>query len=354
MFSERVIKIYLFLLIIPFGCTNSSWEDIDSDYNHILNVIGILNIDQLNDNTSESFIGVYRTTNLDEISQIFVRADTLGYEYYYDEGEKEGSGEVFWIIDSIFVPAALIDDAIVILKDELGDSIIFTFVEFEFIDYDTTLYDTSYFEFGGNIFTMIDTLEIDTTISRRVNIYKDTTGQFNPQPNTHYTLSINASGYDAVRGNLLTPDFPIIKDILINDTLSFWSEYDVSWEDSNVEYGLLVEQILIEQNLNYFSTLEKWCYGYKSSIVELSQNTHTVYPLFCDEHTQNIESQIALIRLMAMDKNYYDYFIRGSSEDYTNITIPNTTKGRSSGLIGAFGVFGAIASDRVFRTITAY
>ena len=140
-----------------------------------------------------------------------------------DEGEKEGSGEVFWIIDSIFVPAALIDDAIVILKDELGDSIIFTFVEFEFIDYDTTLYDTSYFEFGGNIFTMIDTFEIDTTISRRVNIYKDTTGQFNPQPNTHYTLSINASGYDAVRGNLLTPDFPIIKNT------SYWTTTTPSW-----------------------------------------------------------------------------------------------------------------------------
>jgi hypothetical protein len=54
---------------------------------------------------------------------------------------------------------------------------------------------------------------------------------------------------------------------------------------------------------------------------------------------------------MAMDKNYYNYFIRGSSEDYTNITVPNTTKGRSIGLQGGFGVFGSIASDNLIRTI---
>ena len=167
----------------------------------------------------------------------------------------------------------------------------------------------------------------------------------------NYTLLINAPGYDPVIGSLITPEFPILEDSLIIDTLSFLNEYEVSWKNSNVEYGLLIEQILIESNINYFSTLEKWCYGYKSSIVELSENTHTVYPIYCDEHVSNIESQTALIKLMAMDENYYDYFIRGASEDYTNITVPNTTKGRSSGLEGGFGFFGAVASDQVLRPI---
>ena len=52
-----------------------------------------------------------------------------------------------------------------------------------------------------------------------------------------------------------------------------------------------------------------------------------------------------------MDENYYNYFISGSSEDYTNITVPNTTKGRSSGIDGGFGLFGSIASDAVLRIV---
>ena len=333
------------------SCTNTSWENIDSNYDHILNVIGIINMNQTIDGNAESFVGVYRTTNLDEKSQIFVRADTLGYEYYEDENEKEGEEDGFWIVDSIYVPAALIEDAAVIITDEQGNSTNFSFTEFEYINFDTTFYDTSYFEFGGNTFTIIDTLNIDTTFSIRVNIYKDTSGQFMPVNNMNYTLLINAPGYDPVIGSLITPEFPILEDSLIIDTLSFLNEYEVSWKNSNVEYGLLIEQILIESNINYFSTLEKWCYGYKSSIVELSENTHTVYPIYCDEHVSNIESQTALIKLMAMDENYYDYFIRGASEDYTNITVPNTTKGRSSGLEGGFGFFGAVASDQILRPI---
>ena len=308
-------------------------------------------MNQTNDDNAESFVGVYRTTNLDEKSQIFVRADTLGYEYYEDENDKEGEEDGFWIVDSIYVPAALIDDASVIITDEQGISTSFSFTEFEYINFDTTLYDTSYFEFGGNIFTIIDTFDIDTTFSTRVNIYKDTSGQFIPVSNMNYILSINAPGYDPVMGSLITPEFPIIKDSLVFDTLSFLNEYEVSWENINVDYGILIEQILIEPNINYFSTLEKWCYGYKSSIVELSENTQTVYPIYCDEHVSNIEPQTALIKLMAMDENYYDYFIRGASEDYTNITVPNTTKGRASGIEGGFGFFGAIASDQILRPI---
>jgi len=351
LFSKVIISFYFLILLLPLGCTNSNWENIDSNYDHLLNVIGIINLDEINDGASESFIGVYRTTNLDEKSQIFVSVDTLGYEYYESENDKEGDEDGFWVVDSIFVPAALIDDAIVIITDEQGNSTTFSFVEFEYINFDTTLFDTSYFEFGGTIFTVIDTFDIDTTFSTRVNIYKDTSGQFIPIPNMNYKLSINAPDYDLVSGSLLTPEFPIINDSLVIDTLSFLNEYEVSWQNSNVKYGFFVEQILIESNIDYFSILEKWCYGYKSSVVELSENTHTVYPIYCDEHVSNIEPQTALIKLMAMDENYYDYFIRGASEDYTNITVPNTTKGRSSGIEGGFGFFGAIASDQILRPI---
>ena len=345
-------KLLLLLSITTFSCTTSGWEDIESDYDHVLNVIGIINLDQIRDATSESFVGVYRTTNLDEKSQVFVRADTLGY-IGYDDSEKESEdGEVgYWNIDSIYVPAALIDNASVMIKKESGDSIKLSFVEFEYINFDTTLYDTTYLEFGGNIFTLIDTLRIDTTFSTRVNIYKDTTGQFIPLPNTTYTLSIDAPGYNIVTGALTTPGFPELKESLINDTISYNSEYEVSWEETQLLNGLLIEQVIIETDTNYFSTLEKWCYGYRQNVVELSENNYTVYPFYCDEVTEDLSPQKLLIRLVAMDENYYNYFISGSSEDYTNITVPNTTKGRSSGIDGGFGLFGSIASDAVLRIV---
>jgi len=53
-----------------------------------------------------------------------------------------------------------------------------------------------------------------------------------------------------------------------------------------------------------------------------------------------------------MDENYYEYFITGEIEDYSNLFLNNpTTKGRSIGIEGGFGVFGSIASDGITRTI---
>ena len=47
-----------------------------------------------------------------------------------------------------------------------------------------------------------------------------------------------------------------------------------------------------------------------------------------------------------MDNNYYDYFIVGESGEYSNVLLNYpTTKGRSVGLEGGFGLFGSIASD---------
>ena len=49
----------------------------ESDYDHVLNVFGLINLDS----GHTSFIGLYRTTDLDELSQILVGVDTL---YYYE------------------------------------------------------------------------------------------------------------------------------------------------------------------------------------------------------------------------------------------------------------------------------
>jgi hypothetical protein len=47
-----------------------------------------------------------------------------------------------------------------------------------------------------------------------------------------------------------------------------------------------------------------------------------------------------------MDENYYEYFVIGEVGEYSNglLNYP-TTKGRSVGIEGGFGIFGSIGSD---------
>ena len=64
---------------------NRQWEEVESDYDHVLNVFGILNLDP----GYSSFIGLYRTTNLNEVSQKFSRvARAMGVKKTITAGVK--------------------------------------------------------------------------------------------------------------------------------------------------------------------------------------------------------------------------------------------------------------------------
>ena len=118
--------IFSFSLFI-FGClADNPWEELESDYDHILNVFGLISLDS----SQTSYIGIYRTTDLNETSQNFIGVDTLGWcdcenEECYCEDEESG----YWIIDSLYEPAALIKDASVLLSDEVGNTYEFSFLE---------------------------------------------------------------------------------------------------------------------------------------------------------------------------------------------------------------------------------
>ena len=54
-----------------------------------------------------------------------------------------------------------------------------------------------------------------------------------------------------------------------------------------------------------------------------------------------------------MDDNYYEYFITGEAGEYSNALLNYpTTKGRSIGVEGGFGIFGSIASDWIVLKIS--
>ena len=73
----------------------------------------------------------------------------------------------------------------------------------------------------------------------------------------------------------------------------------------------------------------------------------------CEEwQTEPGEPAPFIIRLMTMDENYYEYFIKGEEGKYSNFLLGSgTTAGQSVGIEGGLGVFGAVASSKVQRVI---
>ena len=101
----KILYTLFILNVIAFQSScigiKNEWENLESNFDHVLNVFGIINLDS----NSPSFIGVYRTTDLDEVSQTISGVDTLYYcnceseddkcvEYYDSEicEENEGNG----------------------------------------------------------------------------------------------------------------------------------------------------------------------------------------------------------------------------------------------------------------------
>ena len=353
-FNLFLKNLFLSTLLTFFSCLGeNSWEDLESNYDHVLNVFGLISLDSL----QSSYIGLYSTTDLDDISQIFVGVDTLGWCDCRDEDcycEDEDSG--YWIIDSLYEPAALIKDATVIVSDETGNN-----YEFSFLD-KITLVDTIYFD---TTFTFYGTtIEWDTTIydtnNFKINFYVDTTGTFDPQPNMHYDLTINAPGYDPVSGALTTPHLPSLDSLVQQgisvDTVIINEPFDIFWTSQPGLKGLLTGEV-VSGNWWEDSLSSRWCGGYFDPfIIDFSdddQNPSSVYPWICNETEETFPVRDYFIRLTSMDENYYEYFIVGESGEYSNALLNYpTTKGRSVGIEGGFGFFGSIASDGLMLKIS--
>ena len=350
-------SLLLFLLLI-FSCIGieREWEEIESNYDHVLNVFGILNLDP----GFTSFIGLYRTTDLNEVSQRFSRVDTLFYCNCEAEEEDErcwceGDDEGYWEVDSIYEPAAIIKDASVFVTDDNGVGFEFTFVEnIEMID--TIMFDTTLFIDGYNI--DFDTTIFDTN-NFKLNFYIDTTGNFRPQEGQNYTLSITAPNFDPVTGFLTTPFKPQLNSVFqrgsLTDTIFVDEPFDISYDYEPRGKALVTSEVMLGDWWNDNSNTD-WCGGYFDPfIVDLNdgmQNNPSIYPWLCFSDGEEVIVKDYVLRLTAFDDNYYEYFIVGEPGEYSNALLNSaTTKGRSIGIDGGFGVFGAIASDWKFLKI---
>ena len=210
---------------------STEWEKINADYNPVLNVIGIISLDS----NTESFIGVYRTTDLSELSMKFSgEIDTI--QFYDDENDS-----LVFELDSLYEPAGLIDSAVVIVFSELET--------FNFI------FDSKSRQYKNN--------------------------NFIPLENTKYSLIIDVNGFDLVTGDLMTPITTYLDTLLINDTLVSSNNYTLSWNNDQfiAEYAMLKGEL---------KNSYKYCGGNFSSLVELSSQQFTVYPEWCDPESMTL------------------------------------------------------------------
>jgi hypothetical protein len=346
-FNQILKKLSLIIFLTFLSCLGeNSWEDLESDYDHVLNVFGLISLDT----SQHSYVGLYSTTDLGDTSQIYLGTDTIGWCNCDEEdcswSEQCDTEEIegYWIIDSLFEPAALVKNASVTVTDDSGNAHQFSFIESAFA-----------------LDAEFSVSSINDVNNFRLNLYVDTSGTFYPQPLTNYNLDISAPGYNTVTGSLKTPKLPSLDSLtqLGNnvDTILVNEPFNVHWTTIEEGRGIVTGEVII-QSWGGDSLLSNWCGGYFDpftvDLSDISSNPHTVYPWICsDSFLQISDTRDYLVRLTAVDDNYYEYFIIGEEGEYSNALLNYpTTKGRSVGIEGGFGFFGSIASDKLFLHIS--
>ena len=336
--SKYILLILLSSILMNSCYRPTEWEDVTSDYDPVLNVMGIISLD----GNIVSFVEVYPTVDLTSVSTILI-----GYDSTYYEGKGEDGG--YWEIYEIYKPANIIDSAIVRILSEA---------------------DTFLFNYDAND-----------------GEYKNS--DFEPDANSLYNLNVDVNGFDPVIGRLITPYLPHI-DSSLNDTLPSSNTFSINWvnNQTSAEYGLLMGE-LVDSRTN--------CGGNFYEVVEFTSEEFTVFPEWCDPEYDvsigdidndydgpmseseclegqptgatwnpvndyanvgycgdgNPDYETLRIRLMAMDDNYYQYFASERFKDFSNFIFEMSgTSGQSIGIEGGFGVFGAFASDTLLRTLT--
>ncbi|MBT4785059.1 MAG: DUF4249 family protein [Candidatus Marinimicrobia bacterium] len=293
---SKYIKLFIsvFIIFLTACEVDNNWEKIEADYNPELIVFGLISLDP----EIDSFVKVYRTLELSEESEIVINNDTI---------ESDGNIYIF----SNYEPAGLIKNAEVSIISN-GNSIPFNFVS-------------------------------SRPYEREKNYYLDTLGTFTPQPGTIYSLNVTVPGYPSVKGELLSPEIPVLIDSLIQDTISIKRDYDIVWEKLNNGKGILTGRLGGEKDGEVSDSFID-CNPNLDRVVDIQDGSYTVVAKICDDAPLDIMFPFK-IGLITMDDNYYQYFIKGEGSKYNNFLLGSeTTAGYSVGIEGALGVFGSIAS----------
>ena len=327
------------------ACVNpqsTAWEDLAHDREPVLNVFGLISLDpQL-----ESFVRLYRSTNLSELSEI--RVDPFAVADQNQNGELEDN-ELLALVDSNG-DGAISDGEWLTIADLDQDG---TIDEEEWQDLFTPRYEPA--AVIANAYVVVFAGSDSTLFEWRAErqAYYSSSSDFAPKPETHYGIEITASGFKSIVGSLITPQMPVFAVELHPDTLKVGliETLDLSWRSATKGKGILTGKMLVEPmgiDESKDANFDFQC-AILYKVVDLKEGAYTTDSVSCDRSI----TRPYLLRLTAMDANYYEYFVTGEARDYANILLPsNTTQGWGVGIDGGYGVFGAIASDSLQRIIS--
>ena len=179
--------------IFFFSCAieppDLEWEDVTSDHESTLNIIGLLSTDSLR----TSFVKVQRTLDMEEASDSLIR-DTIGSNIYI-----------------YYASRFIVRNAEVVVSNGVKDYI---------FDYTDFIYD----------------VDMDKAL-QEVYIYNG--NDLNPQPGETWTLHVSAPGGFEATGQTIIPPTPKLFTENLPDTFQVIHEMEMSWLTMNDNYQLI-------------------------------------------------------------------------------------------------------------------
>ena len=285
------------------------WEDVKSDHDPVLNIMGIISSDTL----VESFVRVHRSLTMDEARDSLVRDTIDGVQYLY------------------YMPRFVIRNANVVVSNQ-ANSYTLEYQSFDPEDFD---FEKPELQVGSYIYRGDD---------------------MNPQPGEIWTLSITTPDGKSVTGETTLPPKPEIADGVLPDTFNVNSVITMKFTplDDNVQI------INIGNLLSYFSPYyydKDYGAGYSCGLTQ----EHTIWQgvdslvyqrEICNNSDADWDEDALIIHMLSMDQNYYEYFIKyGEDPEYSSLLIGSGGSGGGFGLEGCIGFFGSIGIDRAFIPI---
>ena len=280
------------------------WEDVKSDHDPVLNIMGIISSDTL----VESFVRIHRSLTMDEARDSLVRDTIDGVQYLY------------------YTPRFVIRNANVVVSNQVN-SYTLEYQNFDLEDFD---FEEPELQVGAYIYKGDD---------------------MNPYPGELWTLSITTPDGKSVTGETTLPPKPVINDGALPDTFNINSVITMkffSLEDN-------VQIINIGNLLSYFGP---YYYEYDSQdncgltqehLIWQGDDSLVYQKELCGDEESDWAEDLLIIHMLSMDQNYYEYFIKyGEDPEFSNLLIGSGGSGGGFGLDGGIGFFGSIGIDRAF------
>lgn len=294
------IFILSFLLIV--SCDGWGWQPVESDHDSTLNVFALIVSEP---DTGYAIVYVHQSLNLQEPENIIISSDTI----YYGPGPDD------FYMNDIYQSAYTILDANVTLSNQNNEW------EFTYIsESDWGIYESKYI---------------------------DTSGTFHPEPGETYSLQVESNDGRLVQGSVTVPLRPHIKEEFVEDSLSHRFPYSIPFDPVEDDGTFRIKT----------NTVDGYYICGATQIQLISDRSDTVWTskvIDCDRGWDDwpVADELDLdIILESLDPNYYNYFIEhGNKNEFISFIMGSEgATGRSFGIEGGYGVFGAISTDKIER-----